>query len=224
MNYTHIMRMIIFAALLLTVNAISAKSRYCLTYEDYLANRWTNISTVSVFSQNVNKHDWLDGSIYRLSTGAPATDKILKKKAFAVMKDSLLLINVHNLRCEGNSFGNGYTEAERIGQRKILITGIPNNGKAHAKQDEAQFWGGIIARAVVASNQRKHPVCYIISKKANNKGRIEVKIVDDREMNHFLLNHEDLLKEYYTEEKESKRQRSSYILPLLIKADYLKEN
>lgn len=208
--------------LLLTIYSASAKNKYCETYEDFLADRWIDIPTVSCYGRSQTAKFWLGGSAYWLNTGDSDIDEILRKKAFAVMKDSCLLINTHLMKFEGELLGNGYTEAVRIGQRKLLFVSTPSGGKN--KVGNAWFWGGITAAAVVQANQMKNPVCYIVNKGAfDKKGHIDVKIVDDAQMSALLLNHDDLYKEYLSEEKESKRIRASHILPILIKAGIIPE-
>ena len=208
--------------LLLTIDSASAKSKYCESYEDFLADRWIDIPTVSCYGRSQTAKFWLGGSAYSLNTNDADIDEILRKKAFAVMKDSCLLINTHLMKFEGECLGNGYTEAVRIGQRKLLFISTPTGGKN--KVGNAWFWGGITAAAVVQTNQMKNPVCYIVNKGAfDKKGHIDVKIVDDAQMSILLFNHDNLYKEYLAEKKESRRIRASHILPILVKAGIIPE-
>ena len=215
-------RVILAVPIMLMVFSVRAKSKYCETYEDFLADRWIEIPTVSCFGRSQTTKFWLGESAYSLDTGDSGIDEILRKKAFAVMKDSCLLINTHHMVYEKCQLGNGYTEAVRIGRRKLLFVATPTGG--NSKVGPASFGGGIIAASVIQAKQMKNPVCYIVNKGAyDKKGHIDVKIVDDAEMAILLLNHDDLYNEYKAEKKSSKRLRASHILPILVKAGIIPE-
>ena len=216
-------RVILAVLMMPIVFSARANSKYCETYEDFLAGRWIEIPTVSCLGRSQTSRFWLGGSDYSLDTGDADIDKILRKKAFAVMKDSCLLINTHRMTFEGCRLGKGYTEAVRIGRKKLLFVATPTGGKS--KTGQAYFWGGIIAASVVQSNQMNNPVCYIVNKGSTDmKGRMEVKIVDDKEMAALLLNHDELYNEYKSEKNSSKRLRASHILPILTKAGIIPED
>lgn len=223
MNFRIITKRFILAVLMMLMFfSVRAKSKYCETYEDFMADRWIEIPTVSCFGRSQTTKFWLGGSAYSLDTGDSEIDKILRKKAFAVMKDSCLLINTHHMVYEKCNLGNGYTEAVRISRRKLLFVATPTGGKS--KVGAASFGGGIIAASVVMANEMKNPVCYIVNKGAyDKKGHIDVKIVDDAEMALLLLNHDELYNEYKAEKKITKRLRASHILPILVKAGIIPE-
>ena len=177
------------------------------------------LDTVYCNSHSKTRQKWLGGNDYTLTTGDKTTDKILKKKAFIVMQSDTLYVNCRNLRYEGTRFGNGYTRARRIGERSLLLV---NRIIGEETRDKIFFMygaiGGVAEAIVWNSKSVKQQVCYVISFGADDKGHIEIRLIDDRLMDQMIMNHYDLYQEYYAEEKPSKRILATHVIPILEKA------
>ena len=123
-------RFILAVLMMLMFFSVRAKSKYCETYEDFMADRWIEIPTVSCFGRSQTTKFWLGGSAYSLDTGDSEIDKILRKKAFAVMKDSCLLINTHHMVYEKCNLGGGIIAASVVmaNEMKNPVCYIVNKG------------------------------------------------------------------------------------------------
>lgn len=216
---------------LLTIIAISANAqcKYCNTYEDFIADRWQKLDTIYCDSHSKTRQLWWGGNDYKLTTGEKAIDKILKKKAFAVMRDDTLYVNCRNLRYENTRFGNGYTKAMRIGQRSLLFVNKIIGSEAQGNVMRSQFLFGVIGSMITASEQMEQQVCYVISFGANNNGEISIRLIDDRLMEQMIndARHNDLYDEFYAERDPEKRLLAKHVIPILEKAglfsQYLKK-
>jgi light-regulated signal transduction histidine kinase (bacteriophytochrome) len=119
------------------------------------------------------------GNDFTLKAGDKAIDKILKKKAFAVMQGDELYVNCRNLRFEKTSFGKGYTKAIRMGENDLLLVNKMIGRDAQLNAAMTGFFFGAIGAALVAGDLAKQQVCYVISNGANKKGRITIQLIDD---------------------------------------------
>ena len=223
-------RAVLTLIVLPVVYNVCARSMYCLTYEDFMSDKWIEIPEVILNGRTQGVKFWWGGSDYNLEAGDEGIDKILKKKAFAVMKDSTLLINTRNLMFEGARMGNGYTEAKYIGKGKLFFTNNSIDRGGHSSN--AAFAGalvggvvvGIAAGAAVHANQMRNVSCYTVSHGSyDNKGHINVRLVNDTQMSIWLMNNQKLYDLYMSEKKENKRLRASHIVPILEKAGILPE-
>ena len=208
----------LFAFLPLFAITVSSQCRYCNKYEDFLEGRWEQLDTV-YFSSHSKKHQvWVGGNDFTLKAGDKAIDKILTKKAFAVMQADTLYINCRNLRFEKTRFGKGYTKAIRMGKNDLLFVNKMIGRDAQTNAAMTGFFFGLIGGAIVASDQVKQQVCYVISNGADEKGHIRIRLIEDGLMDQMIVGHDDLHDEYYTEEDTSRRLQASHVLPILEKA------
>jgi len=196
----------------------SAQCRYCLSYEDFLENRWWPLDTVIVNTRSMQSKFWWGGNDYTLKGADKSINKILKKGAFAVLTDHRLFVNCNKLKCNGAKFGKGYVQAMMLGEKGLVFanrkTGSAENGEVFA----AGFFFGAAGAAIATSNQLKNQVCYLITKATDSKKDIDVKVLDDKMVSKFLLKYPDLLDDYYFETNPSKRMEAGHIMPLLKKA------
>lgn len=223
-------RAVMMLVVLPMVCNVCARSRYCLTYDDFMADKWIEIPEVILNERTQGVKFWWGGSDYNLEAGDEGIDKILKKKAFAVMKDSTLLINTRNLMFERACMGNGYTEAKYIGKGKLFFTNnsIDRGGNSSNAAFAGALVGGVVvgiaAGAAVHANQMRNVSCYTVSHGSyDNKGHINVRLVNDTQMRVWLMNNQKLYDLYMSEKKENKRLRASHIVPILEKAGILPE-
>ena len=205
-------------ATILTATAVSGQCYYCNSYEDFLNGRWEPLDTVYCDSHSKSHQMWWGGNDYKLTTDNEALDKKLKKDAFIVMQADTMYINCRNLRYEKTRFGSGYTRAMRIGERSLLFVNRIIGRDAASSQAMAGFMFGAIGGMIAANKQIKQQVCYVISGGADEKGLINIRLIDDALMDQMIIKHDDLHDEYYAEEDTKKRLLATHIVPILEKA------
>ena len=210
----------LIVTIIMTIVAISgdAQNRYCNTYEDFLEGKWQQLDTINCKSHSKSRQVWWGGSDYTLTTGDKELDNVLKKKAFAVMIADTLYLNCRNLRYEKTSFGGGYSRARRMGENSLLLVHRVIGKSAQKDEVLSSLVFGVVGEAITSNKQVKQQVCYVISNGANEKGRINIQMINDSLMNQMVQNREDLRKEYYAEENKSKRLLATHIVPILEKA------
>ncbi len=213
------LRILIFAATLLTSFNLCGQDRYCLSYDDLLNGRWDTVSQIKCIGRSKGQQIWAGGSIYTMKTGDKAIDKILKKKALAVIANDSLYINCLNLRYEKTGFGLGYAKAWVIGN-KILFSNRLIGREMQNEAIAAGYFLGAIGSALAASDQLKNQVCYVISEGEDKKGRINIQLVDDNIMEEFLEGRKDLQLDYLHIRKDL-RSSAEHILSILEKGGIL---
>lgn len=213
---------------LLTTVSVCGQCGYCKSYKDFLEGNWEPLDTV--YSKEQSKgHTFMWGySNYKLTAGDKDIDRILNGMAFAVMQADSIYVNCHHLQFEKANFGNGYCKAARIGQNDLLLVNQLVGKEARDNMSKAVdgpgfMFGAVgagIAAGVAAQKQMKNKVCYIISPSANNQGRYDIKLFDDRMMDKLLLSREliDLHDAYYAEKDKNKRRLAARVIPILEKA------
>lgn len=208
--------------ILLTIIAIAANAqcKYCNSYEDFLEDRWQKLDTIYCDSHSKSQQLWWGGNDYKLTTSDKVTNKILKKSAFAVMRGDTLYINCRNLRYENTGFGNGYCKAMRIGQRSLLLVNKMIGADAQNDVMRSRFLFGVIGSMITINEQMKQQVCYVISFGSDNKGKIGIRLVDDRLVEQMIADahHYDLHDEYFAEKDPDKRLLAKHVIPILSKA------
>ena len=211
--------------MLLAIAAITvadAQCQYCNTYEDFVAGRWQKLDTVYCESHSKSEKILLGINDFSLTTGDKALDKSLKKEAFIVKQVDTLYVNCRNLRFEKTSFGNGYIKARRLGKNDLFFVNKIIGMDASTTAAISGLMFGTIGSAVTANQQMKQQVCYVISNGANEKGRIDIRMIDDELMDQMIGKHKNLHDEYYAEENTSKRRLATHIVPILEKAGLFK--
>ncbi len=211
------LRLFLSVLLMSISTSVFAQYRYCSSYEDFCANKWTKLDTVYCESRSKAKQTWLGGNDFKLTTGDEATDKILKKEAFIVMDDDTLYLNTRSLRYEKTQFENGYTKAIRVGKNELMFVNMKIGKEAQTRMIASMVMG-TVASAINANSMMKQQVCYIISEGADTKGRIPIQLIDDDMVEKKISNNSDLLKEYYSEKDNDKRIRATHVIPILEKA------
>ncbi len=226
--------------LLLTVADVGAQCQYCNSYQDFLEDKWQPLDTVYCKKHSKGHRIMWGGNDYTLKTGDKVTDQILKKRAFAVRQSDNIYINCRNLQYEKMRFGKGYCKAAGINEHDLFIV----NAMMARNQMPAVIpvfvpaasVGGIAAAAAISgaangafaalsgsiytNKQLKNKVCYVISSKADEKGRYNIKLFDDPMMDKLLLSR-NLIKlhdAYYAEKDKEKRHLAARVIPILEKA------
>ena len=223
------------ALFLLASIPVCSQCRYCNTYEDFLEDKWEPLDTVYCKEQSKG-HTFMWGfSNITMKTGDKALDKRINYSVFAVMQGKTLYVNSYNLRFEKSRFGKGFSKAARIGENDLLLVNMLAGKEAKTQQSEVSgavfvsgFLFGIagaaiaggIAGATVANKQLKNKVCYLLTSGANEKGRYDITLFEDKMMDKLLLSRDriDLHNAYYEEKDKAKRRLAVRILPILMEA------
>ena len=223
------------ALFLLASIPVCSQCRYCNTYEDFLEDKWEPLDTVYCKEQSKG-HTFMWGySNITMKTGNKDLDKRINYSVFAVMQGKTLYVNSYNLRFEKSRFGKGFSKAARIGENDLLLVNMLAGKEAKTQQSEVSgavfvsgFLFGIagaaiaggIAGATVANKQLKNKVCYILTSGANEKGRYDITLFEDKMMDKLLLSRDriDLHNAYYEEKDKAKRRLAVRILPILMEA------
>ena len=205
-----------------------AQTKYCLTYQDFCNNKWESLDTLYLTQHSKSQKEWWGGNDYTLSCGNKETDKLLKKEALVVMQGDSLYVNCRNLCYQDISFGRGYTKAKRIGNRSLLLINrlVDKESAQDATSAGVMFGaiGGAMIGISVAKKSMKQQVCYIISKGANAKGKIDVRLLNDELINQMLKEQGPLLRDYYEEEDYTLRILAKRVLPLLEKSGLMSQS
>ena len=156
------------------------------------------------------------------------------------MQGKTLYVNCYNLRFEKSRFGKGFSQAARIGENDLLLVNKLAGKEAREKQ-QSEMGGALVAGmlfgiagaaivggisgAVSANKQLKNKVCYLLTSGANEKGRYDITLFEDREMDKLLLSRDliDLHNAYYAEKDKAKRRQAVRILPILMEAGIIEE-
>ncbi len=196
--------------------------RFCRTYQDFCNDKWECVDSISITHHSKSHQFWWGGNDYKISCKDKDIDNVLKKEAFVVAQDDSLYVNCRNLRYEKCAFGKGYVMAKRIGNRSLLVVNRLTGRDIVKEQAKAGAMFGAIGAASAASDNMKQQVCYVISKGADEKGKIEVRLLNDKLMSQMLKDHGPLLAEYYLEDDDGLRILASRVCPLLEKAGLIK--
>ena len=216
------------ALFLLASVPVCSQCRYCNTYEDFLEDKWEPLDTVYCKEQSKG-HAFMWGySNITMKTGDKALDKRINYSVFAVMQGKTLYVNSYNLRFENSRFGKGFSKAARIGDNDLLFANKLAGKEARENVSKAMDGPGVmfgligagIAAGVTANKQLKNKVCYILTSGANEKGRYDITLFEDKMMDKLLLSRDriDLHNAYYEEKDKKKRRLAVRILPILMEA------
>lgn len=215
-----------FCALLLCCAAwivADAQSKVYYSHEDFFADKGEVLDTVYVEQHGKSRQLWWGGNDYKLTTGDSQLDKEIKKNAFAVVtQGDSIYVNCRNLRLEKTGFGNGYTRGMRIGEHSILIVNRLIGHEMAAEAQTASFLLGAMGGMAAASKSMKQQMCYVISSGADQKGRVDIRMVDESLIKLMLKDHPDVYLDYLQVTDKSKRNLASRVIPLLTKAGLLK--
>ena len=217
---------VLLTAFVAVVN-VSGQYRYCLSYQDFCNNKWEELDNLHFTQRTKNEQMWWGGNVFTVTCDKEPIDKILKKQAFAVMYYDSIYVNCYNLWFQDDRLGKGYVKARRIGNRSLIFVNRTIGQEARGGQNMATFFmfgaiGAAIASASDSKRLMKQQVCYIISKGADEKGRIEIRMVNDDLISKMLNDNGELLREYYDEEEEKLRIHASRVMPILQKSGLIK--
>lgn len=201
----------------------SAQCRYCRTYEDFKEDKWEMLDTVYCKTHTKGHKFLWGGSDFSITTGDKATDKMLKKEAFAIKQGNKLFVNCQNLAHQKILFGKGYAKAMTLGQDTLFFI-YTKIGKAEQEQMMAGAALGPLGGGIVGGAQALQQACYLITTDSYNRDpKNNVIMIGDEEMKQLLGVTSDLYREYLSEYSLSKRLKPEHIYPILKKAGLFKK-
>lgn len=199
-----------------------AQYKVCYSQEDYVEGKWETVDTLYAVHHGKGHQLWWGGNDFTMKSGDKNLDKAIKKDVFAVMMYDSLYVNCRPLRYEKTRFGNGYTKGMPIGEHSILIVNrmIGKNAVNHAIS--MGFFFGIAGGMIAANENMKQQVCYVISFGANEKGQVDIRLVDDQMIEMMLKGQDQLLRDYYAEEDADLRMLATHVVPILRRSGLMK--
>ena len=218
--------MILLGCLPMMLQAQNA--RYCKSYSDFVANRWTPIESLTEGKTKQMCQIKFEDDQFKFSTGDKEADAILKKDVLVVEYMGHLYVNCRNLRCNDIVLDvTNYAQAYRYEGNKLCVVAHWINGGALL----ASIAGDVVSIAaplpvavpagiasdVVWLNMDKFNSyrCYYLDQDANSKGKTEVVRINDEFLEKVLANDHALLERYNAVEKKNARQSAANILPVL---------
>lgn len=231
------MKFFMLAVLLMVAGTVSAQvdAKYCMTYDDFVNNRWTPIESLVGGRTKQMVQIKFDCNQYKVKTGDKEADAVLKKQAFAVEYGGHLYVNCRNLRCNGVVIDVlGYAQAYRFENNKLMVVAYHVSTGA--------FLAGVAADVVSVTTPASVAIpsmvgsaaiwmsmdsmssyrCYILDSGANEKGKTEVTRITDEVMSQILSSDQPLLERYMAVSSKKNRQSASNILPILMEKKLIK--
>ena len=221
------MRKALFALFLFATGMpVMGQFRYCNSFEDYQAGRWTDLQILYKIANSQKKQVWVGGNDFKFTTGDKSTDKILKKTAFVIEYGDTLYVNLRTLRHENRRFGNGYAQGFSFDGDKIVFVSyrIDKEMTKNMVFVGVSFGaiGGAIVGAIARKNELKDRVCYLIDNGGDGK-TIDIRIIDDRLMRTLLFDdHRDAYLHYMSVSEKKERESAANVLPILLESGLAK--
>lgn len=211
-------KVIIISMLLSLVTVCKAQNRYCMTYEDFVKGNWVTVDTFSVIKRTKTEKFMSGGNDYRIVSKEKDINKAIKN-AFVIAQGDSMFVNCRHLRYQKTKFGRGYAKAWKIGTRSVLFVNMLIGKEVREEQMTVGFMFGLIGSMAVATKARKNQVCYVISDGADEKGKIQIRLLDDDLIKQMLDEQApSLLKEFYAESDDKKRIGAEHVMPILMKS------
>ena len=214
----------------MTLMAQAEVAKYCMTYADFVAGNWQSVNELTQGRSKQACRLKSNKKQFWFRTGDKASDKVLKKEAFAVMYGDQLYVNCRNLRVNGHSLDiKGYTQAVRYDNDKVCVMAYKNDDasmllafgldvascfvdnkavRIGMHVGSAGFW--------IGNELLSHAVCYLVDSDANADGKIATTRMNDKFMENLLNDDTPLLEKYKAVKSKQNRQAASNVLPILM--------
>lgn len=196
-------------------------AKYCLTFADCKAGRWTDADSVVKVSRTAGQIKWNGGTSVRFDAANKDLGKTLKSKAFAVVMDDTLYVNVHGMKHAGVKWGNGYSVAFPYdnGEQLLFVERFISRGQ-NMKVAMGAGLGGIVGGVMMAGTlDWTGKVCYLIGD--DTKKAI---CIDSDMMTDILKEHPELLEKYNQLKGKKEQRAASNVMPMLIELGLVRKN
>ena len=188
--------------------------QYCLSYDDYVAGNWQTAGPIEVTTYSRARQFWWGGRDFRFQSSDKATEKLLKKKAFAIVYDNTLLLNTRSLKDRGTRFRSGYAHALPTTDGRFVLLYYNVNDLNMQVAMGGGFFGmaGALTVGVLNNENMKSDVCYFVT-----PGQKKALIVNDKMMNQMLTdaNRPDLQSQYMQYPSKNDRISAYHVIPIL---------
>lgn len=224
-----LLRSVVVSVMMLSSAMVMAQGKFCKTYEEFAAGRWTPISSL-IKGESKNVELKISDNEFKFKTGDSDADKVLKKEALVVEYDGHLYVNCTHLVSDGFTLDVlHYTQAYRYGGNKLLIVGHHSSNSLFLASLAGDIVGlsasGVVGTAAsvastvtwVGSQHLKGFRCYLL-----DDGSKTVKSVNDEFMKK-VLGDGALLKRYESVDSKDERLSASHIIPILKEKGLVKE-
>lgn len=197
-----------------TVSSQTTTVQYCLNYEDYVAGNWQTIGPIEVTTYSRARQFWWGGKDFRFQSEDKDVEKLLKKKAFAILHEGTLLLNTRTFKDRGTRFRSGYARALPTTDGRFVL--LYYNVKSLNMQVAMAggFFGMVGGLTVGALNNQnmKSNVCYLIT-----PGEKKALIINDKMMTQLTTeaNQPDLMTKYMMFESKDERMSAYHVIPIL---------
>ena len=207
-------RICVFFVFLFAALNMSAQGKFCKSYDDFVAGRWTEVADLKPIHHSASHKLWVGGNDYKFETGDKAMDKVMKKEAFVIEYQDTLYVNLRTLRYEKTRFGNGYAMGLPYDGTKIMFVTHRIGRDAANERFVSGFMFGAIGAAISGSSQLKDRVCYLVDNNGDGK-KTDITLINDEFMENLLELDRPLLKTYRSEKKQKDRESAAHVLPIL---------
>ena len=220
-----------------TMSSLAQKmAKYCMTYDDFVANRWIPMDSLTAGKTKQMCQLTFNNDQYKFKTGNKECDNILKNNVLAVEYGGHLYVNCRNLRCNDIQLDvTNYAQAYRYDGNKIcvvahwitggaLLAAVAGDVTTIVSPLPVAVPSLVISEGLWLNMEKLNSYrCYLIEGGPNAKGKTAVKRITDEVMEKALADDPALLERYHALEKKKARQSASNILPILMEKGLIKE-
>lgn len=220
---------LIIVCVLPMVSMAADVAKYCMTYADYVADRWTPVdSLLQGRTLQLCQLEYKSNG-YKIKTGDKEADKILKEQVFAVCYGKWIFVNCRNMRYNGSPLDTkNYIRAFRYNGNMLGMAIVRSNTATILTEmclDVTSYFvplGVSIALGIsswtldlTSANLRKCR-CFFIDRDSDPNGCYSVTYMNDEYIQCLLVDDFHLLERYMTISKKKRRQSAANVLPVLI--------
>lgn len=188
--------------------------KYCMSYKDYKDGNWIEGTKAKLINRNELKEEFKGDQDYNFISTDKKTNKLIKKKAFAVLYKDHLYINSYSLKAKMHKFGQGYSPAYPLNTGGICLAKLRclSGGQMGVAIGGGALGGALggFTTALIASSLPDYEKAYYLD---SNEGKIIA--FDDKFMKTFLADKPEFLKEYMSVKNKSNRTNPERIIRLL---------
>lgn len=196
-----------FIFALLPFSAFS-QTRYCLTWQDFLANQWREVES-GVVLQTSSREDAL-AFVVKAPTKKTAT--ILRKRACVLEYQDSLYLNLRPF----NTFGDVYVRAWRIGDK--LLFARQDVAPSHFSIANGDTGLPFTKKSFGSLSKLENLVCYLAAWDPNRE-ELRMARVTSEMVQQLLTNHPLQLADYQA--KDKKRQESADVVINILQAAHI---
>ena len=228
--YAKVMKSIMVVALcLLPLSGKAQLVKYCMSYADFVADKWSPIEELTEGRTKQAVQMKFDNNEFKFKTGDKQADAAIKKQVFAIQYGQTIYVNCRNLREDDVILEtSGYMQAYRYDHDKLCVAVYHVNDAAFLASlgaDVAWFFVDTPVRIgldaaqiglILTRDKLNSFRCFLIDKDCNAKGRYPVTRMNDKFMGSLLADDTAMLEKYNAVSSKRQRQSAANVLPILM--------